>query len=630
MQHCSDEELLSYQDRELDESEAAEVKEHLGTCWQCRARLAVFEERICRLAESSSRSVFPGAAWRTDAHERLQSSIRRWENAERNNLMACMGAKFASWWHVGAAARSRLTWAAVGILATVVSFVVFLSRPPKVEARALLLQSSETERRGLSTAEAHHRVWEIEERRSGHVSGRCRVDLWQGRNARPSARRVFDDHQQLIAGQWIPKVGTPTLYRKNTVAGDGSSRLVPVPHDLNEAALLDFSAKQFLDLLGSGPTPQIYRNGPEWTVQIHAGSQAAAGSDPRLLHAKLVLSGTDLRPTEEELIIGASSGPVEYRMRETTREVFVAQAPSDRVFARDSAPDEAPPELRAFAGNPVASGAPTHAVEESAAPANVALELDVLTRLALANLVLGRQAKLERRPNGGLTLFIVAASNLEKDRILNDLGALPGEPQLTIRFKSSAEFAKQVAAHPMDAEHVIVPPLLYAWVADGVARDGLTTGETEITHRAQAESVAILENAERMRAHSFALREISRRFDQKQIDSLDADQTSRWLALWSQYLSALQIESASLLKRLAPIFGDEKTESNGSGRALSKDRLFDGIKEVVGGVEQIYQDLEQSLVSSPSATTPAPLRNTCPQLRAVIVRISEIRAAIER
>jgi hypothetical protein len=620
--------LLSYQDNELEDGEAAEVKEHLGACWRCRATLAVFEERICRLVESSSRSVFPGAAWRTDAHDRLRASIRRWEISERNELTACLRTWLLFLWHVGAAAtKSRFTWAAAAILAGVLSLVV-LSRPPKVEARALLLQSSESEGRGLSTAAAHHRVWEIEERRSGHVSGRCRVDLWQGRNARPSARRVFDDHQHLIAGHWIPVVGAPTLYRKNIPAGAGSSRLVSVPQDLNDAALLDFSAKQFLDLAGSGTTPQIDRNGPGWTVQIQAGSQAAAGSDPRLLHAKLVLSGADLHPTEEELIIRATNGPVEYHMQETTREVFVAGPPSEQVFARDLVPDEAPSEMRASTGNPVASGAPAaRAVVESEAPANVALELDVLTRLALANLVLSRQATLERRPGGGLILFIAAASDLEKDRILNDLGALPGEPQLAVRFRSPTEFG---AAHPVDAENVIVPPVLHDWIANQIAHDGLTTGETEVAHRAQAESVAILENAERMHAHSLALGEISGRFSQKQIDSLDSGQTSRWLALWSQYLSALQIESASLLKRLAPVFGDEKVESHGRSRVVPQNRLFDALKEVAASVEQIHQDLEQSLVSSTSSATRPPLRNVCPQLRAVIVYISEIRAAIER
>jgi hypothetical protein len=332
---------------------------------------------------------------------------------------------------------------------------------------------------------------------------------------------------------------------------------------------------------------------------------------------------------EEELIVGASSGPVEYRLRETNREVFAAAAPSDRVFARDPVAEEAPPEPRVFAGKAAAIGTPAQAVVENGA-VNVPLELDVLTQLALANLVLGRQAKLERRAGGGLSLSILAASDHEKDKILNDLGSLPGEPQLAIRFESAAEFANQAAAHPVHAEHVIVPPLLHAWVAGQIARDGLTTSETEVAQRAQAESVAILENGERMRAHSLALREISSRFDQKQIDSLDPNQTGRWLALWSRYLGALQIESASLLKRLAPVFGDEGVELNGSGGSIPEDRLLEALKEVVGGVERIHLDLEQSLVFSTSSATHPPLRNVCPQLRAVIVRISEIRAAIER
>jgi len=432
-----------------------------------------------------------------------------------------------------------------------------------------------------------------------------------------------------VAGQWVSKNGVPAAYCKNRHDAQPSAG-APIPQDLDEAALLNFSAEEFLDLASAGTNPLAYASGSGWTVQVHAANTGnPVEAVPRLLHARLVLSGADLHPTEEELVIGASNRQLEYRMRETSLQVFTKEASPPLVFARDPLPADATPEPETSASNSAESGLPAHSAPRAKPPVNVSLEVDVLSRLPFANLVLGRQARLERRPDGGLELLIAAGSDQEKNRIVKDLGPMPGEPQLVLRFETPTEFGRD-AGPAIDADGVNVLPEVRTWVAGKLAREGLTTGETEVVRRARAEVLAILENAERMQAHNRALREAASRFDQKQIDSLDAERTSRWLAVWSQYLSALQIEATSLLKRLTPIFGGGEAVSNVNSPEVTGDNVFSALWEVTGDLGRIDLSLDQAMLSARPGAPGPPMQNVCQQLQAAIARLSAVRTAVDR
>jgi anti-sigma factor RsiW len=85
--HPSDQDLLLVADSELPEQRGAEVRAHLGTCWQCRARMAEIERTIVDFvrahANAAEYSLPPAAGPRARLKARMEelaegSSRTRW------------------------------------------------------------------------------------------------------------------------------------------------------------------------------------------------------------------------------------------------------------------------------------------------------------------------------------------------------------------------------------------------------------------------------------------------------------------------------------------------------------------------------------------------------------------------
>ncbi|MGH9905931.1 MAG: hypothetical protein ACRD8U_10175, partial [Pyrinomonadaceae bacterium] len=103
--------------------------------------------------------------------------------------------------------------AALILMAAVVSLYVRV-QPPAVGAADLLQRSAQTDRTiAASPDTVLHRTLQLEERSSnGDLIARRRIEIWQSAGRGVTARRLFDESNQLVAGDWRRSDGVQTLY----------------------------------------------------------------------------------------------------------------------------------------------------------------------------------------------------------------------------------------------------------------------------------------------------------------------------------------------------------------------------------------------------------------------------------
>jgi hypothetical protein len=96
--HPSDQELLLCADGELSRRRAAQIRDHLAACWDCRARMAEFEGIISDFVKAHHRSfdahLPPAAGARTRLKDQLAKEQRRREDWWRL-VLALIGRRFA-------------------------------------------------------------------------------------------------------------------------------------------------------------------------------------------------------------------------------------------------------------------------------------------------------------------------------------------------------------------------------------------------------------------------------------------------------------------------------------------------------------------------------------------------------
>lgn len=84
--HCSEEQLLAHLDGELDASEEALVREHLETCWRCRAAQGSLEQQIRMVAERFERLGVPSPDRIAEAKVRMAQRCAAASSPRRHAL----------------------------------------------------------------------------------------------------------------------------------------------------------------------------------------------------------------------------------------------------------------------------------------------------------------------------------------------------------------------------------------------------------------------------------------------------------------------------------------------------------------------------------------------------------------
>ncbi len=439
---------------------------------------------------------------------------------------------------------------------------------------------------------------------TGKLIARHRIEVWQSAEKGITARRLYNEKGQLIAGDWRRSDGVQTLYQH----GKPPQLQTPNPPSAignRELWQLSPSAKEFTSLIGDTATTRVEERSDTYIISaesaksVDSSARVSTGSGPgspsgqpawgggsdrlvttstpsaansslrtfaktfasfalksELLKAILVLNRADLHPIEQTLLITQGNETREYRFIETAFERKPASDVAPAVF-------EPEPEL-------LSSTKPEtlNLKRETVSPlplsplplaASADLEVEVVQRLDQAGVFLGEQLSLTRTSQGTLLLQGVVSTELRKSEIMRSLGPVSKDPAVRVEIETVAEAQKRQsrsADGPITIQGVEVTQ--GAIPVEAELRNYFSTKRGLSPELADQEvrrfSTRIFNRSIQARLQALALKQIVERFSAADLQTMNPEARVKWRALVSEHARAFRRETGILRQELEPIF----------------------------------------------------------------------------
>ena len=544
--------------------------------------------------------------------------------------------------------RPATVTAVLALMLIGVLLIVQVHRAPTrpLTAATLLHQSAAAEEAlAARTDQVLHRTINLEERvtepravatglTSGDPISRRRIEIWQSAQKGITARRLYDEKNNLIAGDWRRADGVQTLYHhgsqpklqiRNAGPPDGQpgwgASSQSAIRNFEDAWQLSPSANEFSLLIGSSGQVRVEERAdvyvisadvstasgsdrvsnasappvstasgpgspsgqPAWgggSDRVGSTSAPSAGSSPPsavnsvLLKATLVLNRTDLHPIEQTLVIRQGNETREYKFTESLFEEKRPGTVAPSVF-------EPEPELLSTSEPGTRNSKPETSSPLALTPlpapvATAAVEVEVLRALNQIGADLGEQISVVRTPEGLLRVEGIVDTEKRKQEILSALAGVAGNSAVRLEIQTAAEAVKKPSrsrSSPAAVSIQVVEPAENKIPAYLELRRFLqrTTPEDQLDGEVLRFADRALAHSRQLLLHGGALQRLAKRFSSAQINALDADARSKLLSMMGEHAGVIRRESASLRQELAPIFSGGESGAGGSEIGVNDD-----------------------------------------------------------
>jgi hypothetical protein len=500
-----------------------------------------------------------------------------------------------------------------------------------VSAAELLQASSQAEAARLpQPGFVAHRVYTIHRRYlpAALPVSTQRVELWIEPTTRVKARRVFDDRQRLLAGEWTAPDGSRIVYEQGKAprherAGE------PKPLTADTIWRWDPSAADFSDL--AGRAERIHARATDSGFQLAIGE----ASGP-LAEAELSLDKNHV-PLGQRIVLREGSRTIEFQTARggaddlaDARAVRAAFEPEAELLPAAPLPlgDVVPPAPRV-----AAAPAPAAAPPVLSAVALSGLELQALYRLSRLGPCLTAPGEIQRMPAGQLSVALevaTAACRAEAQRDLDSLAATPGvRVDITVAEASAAPPSTEPipidalpgAAGASGATGVLADDALaripvYADLFEFYARHELrdrATGARDVDATVnpmvrRLVSWALARSAH-ARENTRAMRQLADRWSPETLQALGLDPTAMWRAMVRDHARVVAQDAEILLAQLQPVMRtggrlpDEATAVPAIRTLADAHRAIADLSEAVTTVDAALQAL---LSPAPRAAASTP------------------------
>jgi anti-sigma factor RsiW len=566
--HLSDAQLLEHADGELSPSADQAVARHLEACWTCRARYEEFEKVIRVVAKFRNDVLLPSAPEPPRGWPGLEPALSARD-------LPPAGASVIAWLRrpFRRSARLRpLAWAmgaAFGAAALAIALGGLHPSRRAVSPEALLQQAGDAERALVDApTKVLRRVVQLEERRGSDPSvvGRRRIEIWwRGAAAetdrqRPASppdtavmvRRVFDDRERLIAGEWTNANGTRIVYRPGqppeTLPASARPRL-----DAGDIWRLDPSARDFLALVGrSSYTTVEYR--PDGFVVRYRPRGVAGAVGPTLVEARLTIRKDGLTVTDQVLVVLEANTVREYRFAERAREQLPAARVHPAVFVPEPQLAGEPSSPRLASPVKAARPRPTRLTDG----ALDAMEMAAWQRLHQARLCSSERATVARGADG-ILVRVAVESETRRDAIRHLLDGFGLPSAIHVDLTVDADAAPRLPP--------VAPPgrspghaLLRAYLAGQVARwSGSDQPQKPPVEDAALDAAArqmaawTVERSSKVLAQARALHNEAGRRPAGKPNRADLDAISAWLSMITDHAREIREEVELLRTQFGPV-----------------------------------------------------------------------------
>jgi len=448
-----------------------------------------------------------------------------------------------------------------------ISAVVWLSRSVMTPALtvASLLQRSATaeEAAAAQTDTVLHRTINFEEKSAtGGLIARRKIEVWQSAERGITARRLYDERGQLIAGDWRRSDGVQTLYHHGTQPQLQIRNPESAIRSFDNAWQLSPSAKEFALLIAESES-KIQQTPAGYVISYERHGTTNDG----LVQATLTLSRADLHATEQTLLIQQGTELREYSFVEATFERHRPATVAPSVFEPEPVLLGTDTGTRRNGDAENIAAAPSVPVSASPVVATAALEIEVLRLLNQVGADTGEQISVRRTPAGLLQVDAVVDTEARKREILRALEPVRYSPAMRIEVETVGErVAREIKSRPssgaVTVERIepasnsipLEPELQRYFAARGVASNKIDEEVQRFSRQALSHSSQALQ-------HAGALRSLAARFSPEELRTLDPESRARWLALINQHAQSLKQNSSALRLELRAIVAAPAADS---------------------------------------------------------------------
>lgn len=590
-QHCR--ELMDdWLNSELSVETTQDILKHIEGCEDCRGELErrqvlrrLLQQRLTPPSSPALRGrVILSLGSEPVSRPELEVSDRP---AHQSRVFVNIGQAhwFSPAYRLPLSSTRWLRHSTVGIALVSVAVVVALwsLREESVSAAELLTKASTAERSLLDRKTiALHRSFNLEERDlpSRTLVSRRRVEVWRDGRTGLTARRAFDEHDRLVAAEWVREDGSSTIYRPGT-----SSINLPATSfaksDARQASLIsagelwraDLSAAQFQLITRNTGGSAVRESAVEYEVKL----QNESPTDDGVSAGTLVLRRPDLRPVRETLVIARNGKVREYGFIERT----FTPTPLDNVAAAVFEPDA---ELTLLPSAPLLSAEgfrlPSTPKGRPTRISSLDNELEVDTLYALHRIGADVRERLAVTSDDGiLRVRGTVASDERRDELFAALKAPTGDSSVHM----DVNVDPGAAAEPFEMDSTLAFPAADAvrrYFADYMARK-LSAEQRATTEVASLVDDATLRMAQRVsersaraRQHAEALSALFDRFGTVTPPGLSLNATATWQTMIRDHARAVTHETEALRLELQPVFFATAPPTDGgsiSGSGSSSD-----------------------------------------------------------
>ena len=552
--------------------------------------------------------------------ERLINTFRRGTASSVNRTeRGSAGSIFLSSLHESGSQHSRARGAFVALVCVIVTagFLLFkasLSR--ELNATTLLERATFAEQAVRRTPDRiSHRLINLEERRStqGAIVARRRIEIWQHHANGNSARRLYNDTNQLIAGAWQRSDGSRTVFHHGSKPQPGTALVTPADLLLNLEDIwqLELTAQSFSALIGEPVVAQVEERSTTYLLTWE--KQRSIGAS-RLLKVTLTLSKSDLHAIEQTLLVQRGSELREYRFVEASSELLPVSAVAPSVFEIESELNGGAAEL----GRPgdwahrdlTSSRVPPSPSTSTPPAASAELEVDVAYLLNRAKADRAEQVTLTRSAGGSLRVEGIVDAAERKEEFLSALAPVSNNPAVKIDIRTVAEATRgRAPLGPVSVQEAQETANLVA--ADDELRAYFEKrnpgGPTDEAIRKY--SSRVVKSAYAALFHAIELKRLVNRFASVDMQSVAPGARTKWLDMLHEHAAAFERETAVLRQEIQPVFFAGASVPGAEGGSINSDADLARAVERLHRVALANNDAVRSAFTTSSHSSAAAVKS---------------------
>jgi len=448
-----------------------------------------------------------------------------------------------------------------------------------------------------------HRILNFEEKNSGgEIVKKRRIEFLNDAVRKLSVKRLFDENNRLIAGEWRRKDGVSTIY---SVGKMSELRLALsdkdiIDKDLTNIWQLSVSAKGFESLIGSHENVTVEEQNKEYRINYlpkteNGLTKAVLFVSQALRTNKLILTVKQNGVSHEFSFTEAVFEQKPHaNVEKTAFEPNAELIKNATVAGKTNSETEKSKEL-------MIESEPISQPNSSPITASAETEVKVLQLLNNVNALSGDQINIIKTPDGRLQIKGIVDAKSRKDEILNALSEVRGNPAVSVNILTAEEASKNKTSKNADGtlESISVESKNSIPASDILrnhfSANGLSDEKIESEIRRFASGA--LAKSSQVRRSALQMKQIAERFSIGELEKMDEATKNNWRKLIKQNAANLAQSSESLQNELRNTLKIDSGSSGGNVNSASDAELIKTAKRLFDISLSLDRDMRASFSS---------------------------------